>query len=130
MKALISDAAVAESPIMRQHCLFFSVFFIEDHGFCELDAYLLLDKISLVTLPDMTSLVTSSTSTALGKDQLTSNVMPGSSKFNSMDVYLRKEDYVSGQPQLYRANCGTIFIYCNFVLKGHGNEIFASMIFS
>jgi hypothetical protein len=110
------------------------VFFIEeDHGFCELDSYLLLDKISLVTLPDMTSLVTSShssTSTASGKDQLTSDVMTGGSKFNSMDIYLRKEDYMSGQPQLYRANCGKLFINCNCVLKGHGIEIFAPMIFS
>jgi hypothetical protein len=114
---------------MRQHCLFF-LFFIEDHGFCELDSYLLLDKISLVTLPDMTSSVTSSTSTASGKDQLTSDVMTGSSKFNSMDIYLRKEDYMSGQPQLYRANCGKIIIYYNFVLKGHGGEICAPMIFS
>ncbi len=121
MEAPVCDAAVAESPIMRQHCLFFSVFFTEDHGFCELDTYLLLDKISLVTLPDMTSLVTSShssTSTASGKDQLTSDVISGSSKFSSLDIYLRKEDYVSGQPQLYRANCGKIFIYCNF-FKGY-----------
>jgi hypothetical protein len=61
----------------------------------------------------MTSLVTSSTSSASGKDQLTSDVISGSSKFNSMDIYLRKEDYMSGQPQLYRANCGKIFIYYN-----------------
>jgi hypothetical protein len=59
----------------------------------------------------MTSLVTSSHSTASGKAQLTSDVMPGSSKFNSMDIYLRKEDCMSGQPQLYRANCGKIFMY-------------------
>ncbi len=94
VEAPVCDAAVAESTVMRQHCLFFSLFFTEeDHGFCELDSYLLLDKISLVTLPDMTSLVTS---TASGKEQLTSKVMSGSSKFNSMDVYLRKEDYMSG----------------------------------
>jgi hypothetical protein len=134
VEAPLCDAAVAESPIMRQHCLFIFCFFIEeDHGFCELDSYLLLDKISLVTLPDMTSLVTSSHSSnskALGKDQLTSDVMTGSSKFNSMDIYLRKEDYMSGQPQLHRANYGKIFIHCNFVLKGHGNEIFAPMNFS
>jgi hypothetical protein len=115
--------------------IIFSVFFIEeDHGFCELDSYLLLDKISLVTLPDMTSLVTSShssTSTASGKEQLTSNVMPGSSKFNSMDIYLRKEEYMTGQPQLYRANCEKIFISYNFVLKGHhGDGILAPTIFS
>jgi hypothetical protein len=115
--------------------LYIFLFFIEeDRAFCELDSYLLLDKISLVTLPDMTSLVTSShssTSTASGKEQLTSDVMTGSNKFNSMDIYLRKEDYMTGQSQLYRANCGKIFISYNFILKGHhGDGICAPMIFS
>ncbi len=123
-----------QNPLLWGSIVYFFLFFIEeDDGFCELDSYLLLDKISLVTLPDMTSLVTSShssTSTASGKDQLTSDVMTGSSKFNSMDIYLRKEGYMSGQPQLYRGNCGKIFIYYNFVLKGHGGEICAPMIFS
>jgi hypothetical protein len=89
-----------QNPLLWGSIVYFFLFFIEeDRCFCELDSYLLLDKISLVTLPDMTSLVTSttsSTSTASGKDQLTSDVISGSSKFNSMDIYLRKEDYMSG----------------------------------
>ncbi len=135
------DALLSGSTILwRSRCripyyeaaLFIFLFFFveEDRGFCELDSYLLLDKICLVTLPDMTSLVTSShssTSTASGKEQLTSAVMTGSSKFNSIDIYLRKEDYMSGQP----ANCGKIFISYNFVLKGHhGDGILAPTIFS